>query len=139
MSVPDLWVIDSRVLAVLIVRLEGLGAPHVDAEDVEVDGVPTDAVPGALRRLYRDGLIDGSTVDLFDHPVVVTAVTPRGLREAGAWPTPERLPDQITRLLEQAADRAEDPEQQTVLRRAAHVVGGSLREILVGLAIAQGS
>ncbi len=136
---PDLWAVDSVVLARLIHVFEVEGQVGVRTNTLDVEGVPADQVGPAVRRLHADGLVKGSMTFGQSWPTALHGVTPEGLRRAGAWPSAEQLPARLAKLLEATAARVPEPEQRSVLQRAAAVVGGSAREIVVGLAIAQGS
>jgi len=134
----NLWTIDSLVLEHLILRFEGHGEKQILSEDLVIGDVGPALVPASLRRLHKHGLIEGSSVDEVSHPIILFGVTKDGLERAGSWPTPEGVPDQLVRLLQAAAQQTDDPEEKTLLQRTAGVVGGSLREVVVGLMIAQG-
>jgi hypothetical protein len=57
--------------------------------------------------------------------------TPRGIRLARDWPTPEGLVDALEVAFAHAADNAADPQHETRLRQAAQAVGSFGRDVAV--------
>ena len=128
----DLWSIDAVVLEYLIERLEVEGDDRVDLRP----GLPGELPAGADRSLIRlknAGLIKGVSIAERDAVLVVTEVTPVGLERAGAWPSPDQLPERIAALLTAMADRVADPEEKSRLRRTAESLTGVLRDVAVNV------
>ncbi|SRR6266851_4186684 len=78
------------------------------------------AVTTAIGRLFRGGYVEvaGPLLDQTDY-YIVRRLTPSGLREVGAWPTPGDLADAFKKVIEHEAMEAEttDPEKGKKLRQ----------------------
>ncbi|NYD20954.1 hypothetical protein [Kineococcus aurantiacus] len=130
---------DLPVLQWLAQRLDPIDAYDVSGPEPIADalGIPLDSAKAALRNLARDGLIRGIPVGELPYPIRISEVTPDGLRAAGAWPSPDSVVDALVRELHARADTASDPEEKTRWQRMAEQVGGTAREIFVGVVTAQ--
>ncbi len=64
---------------------------------------------------------------------VVRNVSASALTATGAWPTPERLAQQILDGLAQEADREADPQKASRLRAAATALGEGARDVGVSV------
>ncbi|MDQ6945752.1 MAG: PadR family transcriptional regulator [Actinomycetota bacterium] len=87
----------------------------------------------ALDRLEREGLIEtGDAMDGTPWPVAVVRITNSGLRQVGAWPTPETLRDRLLTELEAAADRISElePEKSKRLHQIVEYLRFSATEII---------
>lgn len=71
-------------------------------------------VTAAIGRLHRGGFVEvaGPLLDQTDY-YIVRRLTPAGLRQVGAWPTPGDLADAFKKVIEREAAEADktDPEK----------------------------
>lgn len=130
---PDRW--GSRDFPVLLAAArhldEGEGPITVSELQSDLDDVSEGEIIAALRALLHGYILGkpietmGGTVDFF-----VTDLTERGRRAVGLWPSGEAA-DALVEALRQAEDLTEDPEEKTMIRRAAGAVGSVSRDIMV--------
>jgi len=115
-DVPDTWTSPDfpalRVIARWHVTVASDRPPHLTPDHVARELGREDGdveVRGALTRLLDGGYIRGSGMpdEPFDY-VIVTGVTERGLRAAGAWPSEDRFLEVLTSSLERVADSLEE-------------------------------
>jgi hypothetical protein len=66
---------------------------------------------------------------------LVNGITERGRRAVGLWPSGEGV-DALVDALRKAENTTDDPEEKTVLRRAAGAVGSVSRDIMVDVVAA---
>ena len=120
---PDRWF--SNDLPVLFAVADMLDTrDEVQAEYLTVDGLDEDAVSASMVRLYRNGYLEGiDTTTMGGASVMVTALSERGMREVGEWPTPESAAERILAGIEAAAADAPDEPTRSKLRAAAAVLG----------------
>lgn len=62
-------------------------------------------------------------------------LTERGRRAVGLWPS-ERTADTLVDLLRQAEELTDDPEEKTLIRRAAGAIGSVSRDVITDVAAA---
>ncbi|NNM44592.1 hypothetical protein [Knoellia koreensis] len=67
--------------------------------------------------------------------VFFAGITERGRRAVGLWPSGEGV-DALVDALRKAEDTTDDPEEKTLLRRAAGAVGSVSRDIMVDVVAA---
>jgi hypothetical protein len=65
----------------------------------------------------------------------VSELTERGRRAVGLWPSGESA-DALVEALRQAEELTDDPEERTLIRRAAGAIGSVSREIMVDVVAA---
>ena len=128
----DTW--NSREYPVLLAVAERLesGERPVRAKQVaEKTGIDKAVVIESMSTLdgpYLVGRADvrgSSRVDFF-----AGSLTERGRRTVGLWPSETETTDALISLLRQAGDSVEDPEEKTVLQRAAGSLGMVSRGVL---------
>jgi hypothetical protein len=109
---------------------ESAGAPAHDVHLVTETGMPQEDVLRALVAL--DGTyIEANLSGGFGAGALrgsVRALTERGRRAAGLWPSGEGV-DALVDALRQAETQVDDEEEKSMLRRAAGALGGMSREI----------
>jgi hypothetical protein len=76
---------------------------------------------GSLRRLQDADLIRAQA--MLGGNWVISGVSERGLREIGAWPSPDRYAEQLVAALEDAAENESDPVQRTKARKVLGAIG----------------
>ena len=122
---PDRWfAIDLPVLCAVAETLDHGQAASV--EDLHIDGLDTPTVAASLARLCRADFIvaaDGWVGFGGDTYVIATALTERGMRASGEWPTPENLSDRILAAVETAADSVPDPAARSRIKTAVATLG----------------
>ncbi len=130
----DLWATyDVPVLAELVERLEVNGEPLVDRPDT-LAGFMSKQYGGALRRLEAHGYIKAEGSLASRDPETVTAVTEKGLRAVGAWPSPDQFADRLLAALEDAAAHAGSEEERSRARRVLEALRAGGRDLLVNAA-----
>jgi predicted ArsR family transcriptional regulator len=135
--VRDLWTTRDFPILRAYVELDAEGEDLLNATDhvAEQLGIPLDELERSLEKLSQAGYIEtGAT---FGGPYV-TAIRERGLREVGAWPTPETALDRMIAALEAIADNTDDEDTRTRARKILDGLGGAGRQIgisVVGAAI----
>jgi hypothetical protein len=89
-------------------------------------------VKRALRALWEaePTYVKGTGASSVSHPLWVLGVTERARVAAGQWPKPEDLADALAKALEDAAESAE-PDERSRLQRAAEVLRGTAKEIVI--------
>lgn len=118
----DLWATDQKVLSALAEQTESEGRDFADIPSIsEQLGLDNEQINKVLRRLHGAGMFDGRV--MLGGDWVVSAVTERGLREVGAWPSPDQLTARLVAALDDAAEREPEPAKRSKLRRAATVLG----------------
>lgn len=130
---PDRWT--TRDLPVLVAAARRLdnGELPVTADTLAEDlGTDVDSVFAAL-----DGLTPGY---LASKPIntmggraehFVTALTERGRRTVGLWPSAENTVDALEEALRAAEASTDDPEERGAIRRALGAITSVSREVMV--------
>ena len=121
--IDEVWGTDRKMLVEIVRQLaiEGLDFADCDAA-IKKAGVDPDGGMRSVKRLVRNGLVDGKSA--LDGDWVIGHVTERGLIKAGAWPDDtERVAAQFLAALGEAADREPEPEKRSKLRKAFSAVG----------------
>ncbi|WP_088283816.1 hypothetical protein [Kineosporia sp. A_224] len=134
---PDRWFTTDRPL-LLAVAAALDETPTVIVHAVEVPGVddPEERVRAGLR-LLRGGYLEGDDGVGY---AIVSALTERGMREVGEWPTADTLARRVLDELAAAADEAPDEPTRSRLRTAIEVLSrGTLDTAtnVLGVAIAK--
>ena len=98
-------------------------------------GLSQDDVQRALRALMHEDppFFTTGPVRASGHITMIGQVTGHARRTVGSWPTPEGLADRIVAALQDAADAADNPEEQTRLRKAADAIGGIGKGVVTGV------
>lgn len=128
---------DFPVLLAAARKLDERGLP-VNVADIEpeVEGLSESDIISALKALLHVYIVGqavdtlGGTVDFF-----VTDLTERGRRAVGLWPSGESA-DALVEALRQAEDLTDDPEERTMIHRAAGAIGSVSRDIMVDVVAA---
>lgn len=132
---PDRW--HSRDFPVLVAAARGIDSGEgVDVAEISsaLDLDDTD-VKRALGALKQAGYLDDSPIGVTGPGVQSlawpswTGLTERGRRAVGIWPSGQAA-DSLVEALRQAEDLVTDPEEKTLLRRAAGAMGSVSREVL---------
>lgn len=133
LKLEDRWA--SRDLPVLISVAKALDASPgriLQAEAiVDTTGLERDAVISALIALNNTYII-GEPMILMGRGVAdftTSALTERGLRAAGLWPDGETV-DALVDALRQAEEATDDPDEKTLIRRAAGAVGSISKSLM---------
>lgn len=139
---PDRW--SSRDLPVLLETARYIDAGHGPVQTLqiaEVMGIPDADVATAWRALTGGhdpyllaASLGASMADVHPQQLVID-LTERGRRAVGLWPSGESV-DAFVEALNQAAEATEDPEEKTLLRRAAGAVTSVSRDIMVDVVAA---
>ena len=133
-SVEETWA--SRDLPVLRTIVEAFDDPDrykmSHAEIEKATGFDSDDVIRALRALWEaePAYVKGRGASQVSYPLVIEGATERARVAAGQWPKPEDLADALAKALEDAAESAE-PEDRSRLQRAAEVLRGTAKEIVI--------
>lgn len=131
-KLDDRWA--GRDLPVLISLAKALDAnpsSRISMEYVTDDtGLDRDAVLSALIALEGTYIV-GKPVELVAGIAnfFTSGLTERGRRAAGLWPDGESV-DALVDALRQAEEATEDPEEKTLLRRAAGAIGSVSRDVI---------
>lgn len=83
---------------------------------------------GYLRTLNRPRRLGDGAMSALE-------LTERGRRAVGLWPS-EKAADTLVDLLRQAEDLTDDPEEKTLIRRAAGALGSVSRDVLTDVVAA---
>jgi hypothetical protein len=129
---PDRW--HSRDFPVLLEVARALDSGASPDErrltaDLGISSDQLDASWHALREGEYLRVLRDRPRRLGDGAMTHIVLTERGRRAVGLWPS-EGAGDELADLLRQAADRIDDPEEQTLLRRAAGAVGSVSRGVM---------
>jgi hypothetical protein len=95
------------------------------------------AVMRSMKRLNDNGFLvcKVSTGDATIQDVMATSVTEKGLQALGQWPSPnQELIAALIAALNDAADKVA-PKEATKLRKAATMLGGISRDVLVDVSV----
>lgn len=131
-ALPDRWTTrDLPVLRETARRIDATGEPLQPPEIAPVVGLESDEVAAAFVALVRAGYLDGRPIGSYNEPpsALITGVTERGMRTVGIWPSGEGV-DALVEALRQAEEATDDPEEQTMIRRAGAAVGGVSRAVM---------
>ncbi len=133
---PDQWADRDLPVLIAVARLleDGFGGvldstaiqPHVRLDRADLARALLALQPGYLEVEVQRGFGGGGGPPRMS----VVALTERGRRAVGLWPS-ERNVDALVYALEQAADQAPTEEQRGKLRQAAHAVAGVGRDVMV--------
>lgn len=133
------WI--SRELPVLTAVVQafeaGLGALPNVADLAEATGI--DKLQVALALKAMDGLYLNLHLLMSGgdpSPWFVDKIYPAARVAVGQWPSPEGLANQLVDLVTETAEREGNPERKSVLSKAAGLLGGASRDILVDIAAA---
>lgn len=133
-DVPNTWV--SRALPVLtsiVGHYESDGAAN--SEQVVDDTGLSDSIVDRSGRELRDA----GFVELYFEGgggFFVMAVTEKGRREVGAWPSPESLTDQIFAAVEERVEHADTDEERGRWLKIRDGLFGAGRDFMIGVAAA---
>lgn len=102
-------------------------------EIVEQSGLQADQVEAALRALEGE---DPPFITKLERRAsggisLVGKPTGHARRAVGAWPTPESIADRLIGALDDAAEREQDPERKSWLRKTAAYLGNAGRDLAV--------
>lgn len=135
---PDRW--HSRDFPVLLEIARALDAgTSADEHQITTDlGITPDELDAAWHAL-REGeylrVLENRPRRLGDGVMTYIVLAERGRRAVGLWPS-ERVGEELVDLLRQAADTVEDPEEQTLIRRASGAVGSVSRGVMTDVVAA---
>jgi hypothetical protein len=132
---PDRW--QTRDFPVLVEAARAIDAgDRVDVTEIsaalELEETEAKRALGALKQA---GYLEDRPVGVVGEVGVVgawgswTGLTERGRRAVGIWPSGQAA-DSLVDALRQAEDMVTDPEEKTLLRRAAGAMGSVSREVL---------
>lgn len=138
-GLPDRW--SSRDYPVLVATARVLDSGEMPASVSDVAAqldatLDYDEIIAALKGLLHGYIVGkpmdtmGGTIDFF-----VTDLTERGRRAVGLWPSGEAA-DALVDALRQAESLTDDPEEKTMIRRAAGAIGSVSRDIMVDVVAA---
>ena len=97
-------------------------------------GLDVDVTTRSLRALEEARLVEVTWANPARREGgFVRRASAQARQEVGAWPTPERLLDQLIELLRDAAENEADNERKTMYRRLADELSGGLRTVMLGL------
>lgn len=132
----DTW--HNRDLPVLDAAVTGVDEDQFvdDSTIVRATGLSEEDVQRALRALASDNLIKHGPVLADGSITLVTGVSGRARRAVGAWPTPETAADRMIAALEQIAANTDDEDTRSRVRKILEGLGGSGRQIAVGVGTA---
>jgi hypothetical protein len=102
-----------------IAQRSGLGRADVDKAIVKL---------WAARPPYFEAITVEET-----HPIAVTSVTERALRETEQWPNPASIVDELIAAFSRAADSEQEPERKSRFRTIANGLSGFARDVAVGV------
>jgi hypothetical protein len=120
-SLPDLWStrdlpVLRRIAHVVVVDNEAEARPEVVAAEL---GIETDDAVRSMVWLHDAGYVEALTADSMGGKYrLVTGLTERGRRVVGIWPSEDSV-DALVDALDRAADEADDPEEESKLRKLA--------------------
>ena len=127
----DVWTSrDFPVLREAARVIDSGDGPVTSAPLVEATGLTRPEVFSAFDALVP-AYLTGESVDSLAgrNDVSFTAITERGRRAVGLWPSGESV-DALVDALRQAEDGADDPEEKSAIRRAAGAVLGVGRDVM---------
>lgn len=132
---PDRWSSrDFPTLQALARHIDDNGPDDIDlAQVAAIAGLPEDQVERALHLLEQSQDVEaewGPMVVSGDQDLHAVDLTERGRRAVGIWPSSEGF-DALVDALRQAEDTTSDPEEKTLIRRAAGAVGMVSRDVMV--------
>lgn len=134
---PDRW--NPRDFPVLIeaARILDTGETYASADDIaEALGFDVDDVIAALVALAGTYLTGNPLNTLGGvSGFFATGLTERGRRAVGLWPSGEGA-DALVDALRQAEDLVDDPEEKSLIRRAAGAVGSVSRDVMTDVVAA---
>jgi hypothetical protein len=136
-KLDDVWASRDFPVLVATAKLINEGERHVMARQLSKSlDLGTDEVLLALDGLVPTYLT-GKPLDSLGGRTdfLVNGITERGRRAVGLWPSGEGV-DALVDALRKAENTTDDPEEKTVLRRAAGAVGSVSRDIMVDVVAA---
>lgn len=125
----DVW--SQRDLPVLrwIVDQFQTADPNVDDDSIAAAlNMPPDDLEVSIQNLERGAYLSNITWTFGGFHV--GNITERALRATGIWPSGEGA-DALVDALRQAEDTVDDPEEKTIIRRAAGALGSVSRDVMV--------
>lgn len=135
---PDRWANRDFPVLVETARLLDAGEMPVAVADIQgrLGDLEEDQIIAALKALLH-GYIVGEAIEMMGGTgdVFVRDLTERGRRTVGLWPSSESV-DALVEALKQAEELTDDPDEKTMIRRAAGAVGSVSREIMVDVVAA---
>lgn len=135
---PDRW--NTRDFPVLLEIARGLDSGALpDQEKITADlDITVDELNTAWQALREGGylrLVEGRPRRLSDKETTRLVLTERGYRAVGLWPS-EKSADTLVDLLRRAEELTDDPEEKTLIRRAAGAVGSVSRDVITDVVAA---
>lgn len=126
------WPRDQRVLIAAADRLEeSPGLMFMDGELTEATGLDAAEVTRAVAALGSGGYLDVRDQSGLGSPSFsVHELTERGRRASGLWPSDDSV-DGLVEALRQAEAATDDPEEKSLIRRAAGAIGSVSRDVMV--------
>ena len=129
----DVWVdrdFPTLLAAARLLEDEEQRPPFQVHEIAAQAGLPAAAVTRALGGLVP-GFVVGKSSASFGGDVdwLVSGLTERGRRAVGLWPAGEGV-DALVDALRKAEEATEDPEERTLIHRAAGALGTVSREVM---------
>lgn len=105
---------------------------------VEATGLSIEVVRHSVATLVATGFLEGRVLRGDDTimSVMVTAVTERGMREVGLWPSAEVGADRLIEALDELIEQADDEDSRSWLVKVRDGLVGAGRDIVVSVAAA---
>lgn len=98
-----------------------------DGEAISIEGA--ELAFNALSPAYLEVMETEARMSQTRGDLIATGLTERGRRAVGLWPSGEGT-DALVDALRQAEEATDDPEEKTLIRRAAGAVGSVSREVM---------
>jgi hypothetical protein len=144
--VADTWDARDHPILCAIVEMSDDGMWYIEPPVIaEYTGIGVETVKAGLRAL---ALEDPPFFEYSDRTGMgqsqreiggIHNPTGHARRMVGTWPKPEDRITEMIAVLWEAAEREPDPEQKSLLRKAAAYMAGIPRDVAVGILIAMGS
>jgi hypothetical protein len=120
---------DLPVLRWIVDQFQTTADPDVSGESVATAlDLAHDEVELAVQNLERGAYLANITWTFGGF--YVGNITEKALRTTGIWPSAENV-DALVDALRQAEEAVDDPEEKTLIRRAARAVGSVSRDVMV--------
>lgn len=123
---------DLPVLRAVCILADENGGIASFAQIAEATGMDLQSIGRAVNALrLEEPPFFSASIGMGMMNGTVQRVSGHARRTVGQWPSPESLADQLVKALTVAADRSQDEEERTWLRRTATWFGSAGRDLLV--------
>lgn len=127
----DQWSTRDLPVLIEIARAHNIDGRKLAPQIQETLGITEDDVHDAVEALHEASYLEAHWANSMGGRFLLgVKLRERGRRAVGLWPSGESV-DALVDALRQAEETTDDPEEKTIIRRAAGAVGSVSREVMV--------